>query len=233
MKNLAVIPARGGSKGLPGKNIMPLHGKPLIAWTILAAKAAACIASVIVSSEDPAILDIAEQWGAQIPFARPEKLAEDASSNIDVVLHALDFFERNGEPSKIVTLLQPTSPLRTAADIENAFAVFENTGAPACISMTACEHPPQWNCRIENGRIIPPVSAANKRRQNLDAYYRPNGAIYIAKTEWLRATKSFFTEETAAYVMPQERSVDIDDFVDFAMAEMLATLNGKAVKKPL
>ncbi|MDR3176000.1 MAG: acylneuraminate cytidylyltransferase family protein, partial [Desulfovibrio sp.] len=166
MRNLALIPARGGSKGLPGKNIKEFAGKPLIAWTITAAKEAGCVSSIVVSSEDAEILETSRRWGAETPFVRPMSLAGDTSSSMDVVFHALDYFEKNGIYYDAVILLQPTSPLRSGRDIEEAFRIFQNTRAPACISVTPCAHPPQWNCGISGGRIVPFAGVSEKRRQD-------------------------------------------------------------------
>lgn len=217
---LALIPARGGSKGIPGKNIRELAGKPLIAWTIEAACAARSIDRVVVSSDDPSILDVARVWGADVPFVRPAELARDETPGIDVVLHALDRLPG----VDWVVLLQPTSPLRTAEDIDAAVARCRGMGAPACVSVTEAQTPPWWMFRLSREGYLCsflPDGERPLRRQDAPALFSLNGAIYVARADWLRQSRSFLTEETVAYVMPPERSVDIDTPLDLAMAACL------------
>ena len=218
-KVLAVIPARGGSKGVPGKNIRPLGGKPLIAWTIEAARAAPELDRVIVSSEDAEIIRIAGEWGGEAPFTRPAELARDDTPGIAPVLHALDALP---EKYDYVVLLQPTSPLRSGADISAALALCLQEGAPACVSLCAPEHGPWWMFSLdERGRMQPllPKEAIPARRQDMAPVYALNGAVYVALVDWLRENKSFLTDETVGYVMPGERSLDIDTELDFTIAE--------------
>ncbi len=217
---LAIIPARGGSKGLPGKNLVPLAGRPLIAWTIEAANRAACVAHAIVSSDDPAILAAARRWGAPAIARRPAHLATDTAGIMDTILHLLD--QTNDAYAQVV-LLQPTSPLRTAADIDAAFALYRRSGAPACVSVTQAPKPPHWMYDMaDDGRLRPLLGhRETARRQDLPPTYVLNGAIYIAATSWLRSHKTFVGQETVAYVMPAERSVDIDTELDLALAETL------------
>jgi len=219
-KMLALIPARGGSKGLPGKNIRPLAGKPLIAWTIEAARASRYVSRVVVSSDDEAILAVARAYGADVPFVRPLDLARDDTPGIDVVLHALDCLP----DYDWVVLLQPTSPLRSAEDIGQAITRCLQGGAPACVSVTAAPSNPWWMFHVEeDGWMASFLPAAERptRRQDLPELYALNGAVYVARVDWLRQTRSFLTEETVAYVMPAERSVDIDTLLDFRLAECL------------
>lgn len=217
---LALIPARGGSKGLPGKNIRPLAGKPLIAWSIEAALAARHVLRVVVSSEDASILDHARAYGAETPFVRPESLARDDTPSIDVVLHALDALPG----FDWVVLLQPTSPLRTTEDIDAAIEQCLESGAPACVSVCEAKASPWWMFSLDgDGRMrsfLPPEQRP-ARRQDLPALYALNGAVYVARVDWLRQTRSFLTEKTLAYVMPPERSVDIDTAFDFQLAACL------------
>lgn len=220
MQVLALIPARGGSKGLPGKNLRLLHGKPLLGWSIEAAKASRYVTRVVVSSEDEAILAAARASGAETPFVRPASLAKDDTPGIDVVLHALDVLP----PFDWVVLLQPTSPLRTAMDIDAAFAQCLEAGAPACVSVCEADASPWWMYRLgQDGRMLPflPAEQRPTRRQELPMLYALNGAIYLAKVDWLRRQRSFLSDETIAYVMPPERSVDIDTALDFRLAECL------------
>lgn len=217
---LALIPARGGSKGVPGKNIRDVAGKPLIAWSIEAARQARSIDRVVVSSDDQAILAVARAWGAEVPFVRPPELARDETPGIDVVLHALACLP----DAEWVVLLQPTSPLRSARDIDAAVEQCLATGAPACVSVTEAHMPPWWLFRLSaQGRLqsFLPDGERPQRRQDAPSLYALNGAVYVAQTDWLRRTRSFVTDETVAYVMPPERSVDIDTPLDLAMADCL------------
>lgn len=219
---LALIPARGGSKGLPGKNILPLAGKPMIQWSIKAAQGSRFVTRVVVSSDDPAILEVARAAGAETPFVRPAELAQDDTPSMDVVLHALDQLP----PVDWVVLLQPTSPLRSAEDIDQAIARCLETGAPACVSVSESPALPWWMFRVDaTGRLVPFLDAAQRpqRRQEAPTLYTLNGAVYVARVDWLRKTRSFLTEETVAHVMPAERSVDIDTALDFRLAECLLT----------
>lgn len=220
MNIFAVIPARAGSKGLPGKNTLSLGGKPLIAWTIQAALASSRIARTIVSSEDDGILSIARDWGAETPFVRPMELAEDETSGIDVVLHACH--EMQG--FDYVVLLQPTSPLRNTQDIDAAIDLCIQNDAPACVSLTPSDKSPYWMYCVDDSRHLIPVLPMDQRptrRQALPQAYALNGAVYVAKIDWLMKTRSFLTEETLAYLMPRERSVDIDTAMDFKIAGAL------------
>ncbi len=225
-KVLAVIPARGGSKGVPGKNIRLLGGRPLIAWTIEAARTAPELDRVIVSSEDAEIIKIAGEWGGEAPFTRPAELARDDTPGIAPVLHALDALP---EKYDYVVLLQPTSPLRSGADISAALALCLREGAPACVSLCAPEHGPWWMFSLdERGRMRPLLSkeAVPARRQDMAPVYALNGAVYVARVDWLRESKSFLTAETVGYVMPGERSLDIDTELDFTIAEAVVGVTG-------
>ncbi len=220
---LAVIPARGGSKGVPGKNIRALAGRPLIAWTIAAAKHAPELDRVIISSDDADIIETAKAWGGKAPFTRPAELARDDTPGIAPVLHALDALP---ETYDYVVLLQPTSPLRTGADISAALKICIDEHAPACVSVSAPHHAPWWMFSLSDSRrLLPlfPKDALPTRRQDMPEVYALNGAVYVAEVEWLRESKSFLTPETAAYVMPPERSLDIDTELDFRIAEAVVT----------
>lgn len=205
---------------MPGKNIRPLKGRPLIGWSIEAACASRYVSRVVVSSDDEEILAVARDQGAETPFRRPASLAGDATPGMDVVLHALDQLAG----FEWVVLLQPTSPLRLAADIDAAIEQCLKTNAPACVSVCEAPASPWWmfevgaECRM---RSFLPAEQRPIRRQDLPDLYALNGAVYVAKTEWLRMSLSFLTEETVAYVMPSARSVDIDTLFDFQLAECL------------
>lgn len=211
---LALITARGGSKGLPGKNIRPVHGRPLIQFTIDAARRSAAVDRVVLSSDDDAIMQAARDGGCEVPFRRPPQLAGDEAKSIDVVLHALDALP----PLDLVVLLQPTSPQRSADDIDAACKLLVERNAPACVSVTLAEQSPYWMYWLDDSQrlqaLLPSPPHAS-RRQDLPPVYVLNGALYVARCDWLRRSGSFVTAETVAYPMPRERSIDIDTLDDF------------------
>lgn len=225
MKTLALIPARGGSKGIPRKNIRLLAGKPLIAWSIQAALACPEIERVVVSTDDAEIAEISRRWGAEVPFMRPAELAQDDSPSMDTVLHAL----RQLPQFDAVVLLQPTSPLRTKADIQGCLAMAATEQARCIVSISEPASSPYWMFTLEqNGSLSKLISAPEvTRRQDLSPAYAINGALYYAQTGWLRANKNFLTAETLGYVMPPEKSLDIDTPLDWKIAELLL-LNSQA-----
>jgi CMP-N,N'-diacetyllegionaminic acid synthase len=219
-KVLAVIPARGGSKGLPGKNIRDLAGKPLVAWTIEAAQASRCIDRLILSSNDDEIVQVARRWGCDVPFVRGEDLATDEATTVDVVLDSL----RRCPGYDWVVVLQPTSPLRTSGDIDSC--LLECLDQDASVGVSVCEATvsPYWMfSRDGQGQLqtLLPMPQGATRRQDLPRTYQLNGALYVAKCGWLQANPKFITPKTYAYVMPQQRSIDIDDEVDFRLAELM------------
>lgn len=219
-KILAVIPARGGSKGVPRKNIRNFFGKPLIAWTLEEAKKSKYIDRVIVSSEDDEIINVAKKFGGDVPYIRPKQLATDFSSGIDPVLHAI---EEIPEYDYII-LLQTTSPLRIVEDIDKCIEKMIRNNVPACVSVSKTEKSPTWMFSLENNNLLNPLiknTNNSARRQDLPEFYNLNGAIYIAEKEWLTAKKTFLTSETIAYIMPQNRSYDIDTENDFIICEFL------------
>lgn len=205
---LALITARGGSKGLPGKNITPVLGRPLIDFSIAAARAARGIDRVVLSTEDEAIARVARECGCEVPFVRPAPLATDQASSIDVVMHALDSLPQ----FDLLVLLQPTSPARSAQDIEEACGLLLRHRAPACVSVTLAEQSPYWMYQLTEGERLQALLPASTgtRRQDLPPVYLLNGAIYVARCDRLRRHRSFVGPDTVAYVMPAERSIDID-----------------------
>lgn len=218
---LCIIPARGGSKGLPKKNIKPLMGKPLIAWTIEQVLKSKYIDRVIVSTDDTAIARISKKHGADVPFMRPDKLATDKAKSIDVVFHA---FQSIPEKYDYVALLQPTSPLRTADDINACIKSCMSKRVNSCVSVVESDKNPHWMYSLDrNGRMRRFIQTKKTidRRQDLPKVYALNGAIYVAQVDWLLNNKAFVTDETHAYIMPGERSVDIDSDLDFKFAEFL------------
>jgi CMP-N,N'-diacetyllegionaminic acid synthase len=217
---LAVITARGGSKGVPRKNVRMLGGRPLIAWTIAAAKAARSVDRTILSSEDAEIIGLAKQWDCDVPFTRPAELARDETAGIEPVLHALDALP---EKYDYIVLLQPTSPLRTGGDIDGCIAHCHDNQAPACVSVTEPDKSPWWMYTVDGAGRMHPLLGRERfdRRQDLPQVYALNGAVYAAQCRWLKDTRTFVTAETVAYVMPRERSVDIDTELDLKICELL------------
>ena len=227
MQNIVgLITARGGSKGLPGKNIRPLGGKPLIAWTISAAQRADSLVRVVVSTDDTEIADVAREYGAEVPFTRPAELAQDRSPHIDVVLHALDALaSADGVVPDALVLLQPTSPFRTADDIDAAVRLAREKSAPAVVSVVEThDHPLLTRKKNADGSLAPfvPCDIAYPRRQDLPRAYALNGAIYLCGVETIRRLRTFEPPGTLAYEMPPERSLQIDTPWDFDLCSMIA-----------
>lgn len=219
-KILALIPARGGSKGIKGKNIILLSGKPLIAYAIEAALKSKYIDSTVVTTDSKEIAKVAEAFGGRVPFLRPEKLAEDKSKTIDAVLHAVKKLEENGERYHILILLQPTQPLRTPEDIDRAVELFFENGRRPLTSVSLVDDHPLLIRSIDDSGILKPLLDCNStcRRQDMVDYYRVNGCIYINNIKELNIETSFNDNEIP-YIMPKEHSVDIDELVDLAVAE--------------
>ncbi|QHQ60698.1 acylneuraminate cytidylyltransferase family protein [Anaerocolumna sedimenticola] len=222
---IAIIPARGGSKGLPGKNIKELAGYPLIYYTIKAAKEANSIDRIIVSTDDKKIADIASNFGAEIPFLRPEELAADHSKAIDNYIYTVD---RLNQTRTIAIdefiVLQPTSPLRTSKDIDNAIELFYKMKAETVISVVKAEHPPTWYKKISpDGILIDYYTSVDnsQNRQEEEVTFLPNGAIFVFNFNALKKNCGYYNSKTYPYVMPQENSVDIDTPIDFQLAELL------------
>lgn len=224
---LAVIVARGGSKGLPGKNVRELAGRPAVAWSVLAAHGSRFVDRTILSSDDDAIIDAARVEECEIPFCRPASLASDDASVIDVLFHALDAV---GGTYDVVVLLQATSPLRIAADIDGCLECLIAANAPACVTVCRPSHPPHLFYRPDpDGRLHRLMDFAGiERRQDMPETVMLNGAVYAAEIDWLRRNRTFVTDETVAYMMPAERSVDIDSELDFRLAQTLAAAAGAA-----
>lgn len=225
-KILAIIPARGGSKGVKRKNVRQVKGIPLIGWTINEAKKSRFIEKIVVSTEDKEISGVSESFGAQV-IRRPEMLARDDSPSIDAIFHVLDTLKGKGYVPEHVILLQPTSPLRIATQIDEALSKFiENSGLyDSLISVTEQEHPPAWMRTIDERGYLRDFMAYNKdsqiRRQDFQKVYRLNGAIYIIKTEKLYQNRGFETDRTLPYIMDDCSSMDIDTELDLEIAEFL------------
>lgn len=219
MSTFALIPARGGSKGIPRKNIKSIAGKPLIAWTIEAALRARGIAAVIVSTDDEEIADVARNAGAEVPFLRPPELAKDDTSGVAPVLHALGLLPQYDN----VLLLQPTSPMRSSSDIEACLALAAERLATSVVSVCEPDSHPLWTYRIcADGHMHRLLGDdVPTRRQDLPIVGALNGAMYFANADWLRKTGTLVHADTLAYMMPRERSVDIDTPFDWKFAELL------------
>jgi N-acylneuraminate cytidylyltransferase len=202
---LALIPARGGSKGVPGKNIRPAGGKPLIAWTIEASRASRYVDRTILSSDDPAIAAVAMQFGCEVPFMRPAELATDKADSMGVVRHALTALS---ERYDCMVLLQPTSPLRAASDIDAALELYVDSGASTCVSVCEPDKHPYWMLKMDADGSAPQIFALN-------------GAIYVAPADFLAGGGDFITAGTIGYVMPKDRSFDIDTELDLRLADFL------------
>lgn len=223
---IAIIPARGGSKGLPGKNIKPLNGKPLIAYAVEAALKAKHIDRVIISTDDEEIARVAVQYGAELPFMRPAELASDTALAVDNYIYTIGKLEQeSGTIIDAFVVLQPTSPLRIAEDIDGAVELFEKKKADSVISYTQEAHPISWHKYLdEEGHFIDILDANIKNRQDNRVSYFPNGAVYVFRTSMIRERK-YYTEKSYAYIMPRSRSVDIDFIEDFEYAEFLLRRN--------
>lgn len=233
MRILCIIPARGGSKGIPHKNIVDVNGKPLIYYTIkpaLEVKKRGYIDEVIVSTEDETIARIARELGVNVPFMRPVELAGDKSKSIDCVLHALAYFEEKGEKYDAVLLLQITSPLRTAENIIEAIELFKMRENISLVSCYKEESVSIFNSyEIDNeGYGIPKNNNHNKgiRRQDIPSMYVRNGAIYITKTNYLKTDRLIISEKPLLYIMPIEQSINIDTVADLSYARWLIKENG-------
>ena len=217
---LAIIPARGGSKRLPRKNVLDLCGKPLIAWSIEAGLKSQYIDAVVVTSDDAEILDISKKYKAET-IERPDELASDISTTFDAIKHTIE----NCEQYDYIVLLQPTSPLRDEKHIDEAIELLKSKNADAVVSVCEMDHSPLWSNTLDDSLSMKGFlkdEVLNKRSQDLEKYYRLNGAIYICKTNKLLEEESFFLKENIfAYDMNRESSIDIDEKIDFKIAEII------------
>lgn len=226
MANLAVITARSGSKGLKDKNIRLLGGYPLLAYSIRAAQESGMFDEIFVSTDSGNYAEIARQYGANVPFLRSGTIAGDHASSWDAVREAIERYQEAGKRFDTVALLQPTSPLRSAADIRNGYKLFEEKTADYVIGVCLTDHSPLWcNTLPEDMSMDGFISREidSKPRQELPEYYRINGALYIVKVSMLDGVEDMYHRGCYAYVMPQERSIDIDTDFDFKLAELMMT----------
>lgn len=219
---VALIPARGGSKGIPHKNVAPLGGRPLIAYTIEAALRARSVGRTVVSTDDAGIARLSRELGAEVPFLRPSDLAQDETSMVEVVKHFLERLAAvEGLRPEVIVLLQPTSPLRTAADIDRAVELFRGGAWDSVVSVVRVKRHPLWMFAMEGGRLVPLAEAGREatRRQDLPLVWRLNGAIYVTRPATISAYDNLLGEKVGAYEMPDERSLDIDSPLDLLFAE--------------
>jgi len=224
-ETLAIIPARGGSRGLPRKNIKPLLGKPLIAWSIEQARNSRYIDKVVVSTEDREIAEISKKYGAEV-IERPEELAKDETPTIDVIMHAINWFEERREYFDIIVLLEPTSPLRKEDDLDNAIKLFienfDKANSLVSVGEVHLENPCIMK-RIENGYVKPFIEIDENiyQRQQLPKVYFPYGVIYLSKVDALKKYKTFYQERTIPYFIERWQNYEIDDIYDFICVEAI------------
>jgi CMP-N,N'-diacetyllegionaminic acid synthase len=229
MKNIAIIPARSGSKGLKDKNIKLLNGKPLIAYTIEAAFNSKIFDEVFVSTDSEKYALIAKEYGANVPFLRSESMSSDTASSWDMVSEVLKRYRTLGDDFDIFALLQPTSPLRTSDDIVTAFKIMSAKRANAVVAVCEVDHSPLWcNTLPEDGSLCGFLDKdlITKSRQQLKTFFRINGALYIVNITYFNHANNIYEEKCYAYVMEKRKSIDIDDQTDFDIANMLLVLKG-------
>jgi CMP-N-acetylneuraminic acid synthetase len=223
---LAIIPARGGSKRLPRKNVLELNNKPLIAWSIEAGLKSKYIDEVMVTTDDKEILNVSTQYGANVPFVRPKYLSNDIALRQDVIKHTIEYYKNNLQKEyDYIIFLQPTSPLRDSTDIDKAIEYMFNKNADAVVSVCEVEHPIHWSGKLPQDKTMSKFLsdvAIKSRSQDLEKYYRLNGAIYICNTnKFLENGCIFLKENIFAFEMSQKKSVDIDTIDDFEYANFL------------
>jgi len=219
-KILALIPARGGSKRIPEKNIKVLSGKPLISYSIITAKKSKYIDKVIVSTDNEEIADISREFGSKV-IIRPKELAKDETPTIEAVFHAIDSLKKENYDPNIIVLLQPTSPLRNTKDIDNAIEIYLNNNCESVVSVCELKHTPYWSLKIDGGYLKPLFGEKylKVRNQDFEKAYLPNGAIFVSEPKYIFKYRSFYCKYTIPYMMPFERSIDIDNEFDFMLAE--------------
>lgn len=220
---IAIIPARSGSKGLKDKNIKELNGKPLIAYTIGAAIESNVFDNIIVSTDSKVYEDIAKKCGAEVPFLRPDYLSTDEATTNDVVEYTIKELEKVGKNYDYFMILQPTSPLRKSEDILGAVKLLFEKNANSVVSVCEAEHSPLYMNTLDESLAMDDFLSKDikTRRQELPKYYRLNGAIYICKISNFLKYKNFYGEKSHAYIMDKKRSIDIDDELDFILADYL------------
>ncbi len=227
-KVLGIITARGGSKGLPGKNIRPLCGKPLIGWPITAARQASCVDRLIVSTDSREIARIAVQYGADVPFLRPAHLATSQATSFSVLQHAIEFLSDQGDHFDYCVLLEPTSPLTEAEDIDKAYEMLvanrDKADSIVGIAETEASHP-DFSVRVDKSGLIRPYHADAfspvLRRQEIDACYHFEGSLYISDIRALMKHEGFYHSRTFPFIVPKWKAFEIDDIIDFVCVEAI------------
>jgi CMP-N-acetylneuraminic acid synthetase len=229
---LGLIPAKGASTRLPRKNVRPLGGRPLIEWTIEAARQASLFDRVVVSTEDAEVAALARAAGAEVPFERPRDLAVDPAGVVQVALHALEALQAQGATFDVICIMLPTCPFRTAGDIRAAFERFRSRPEPNLMSVSAFEHTPFNAVGIDGGGLLFPhcPERFGGKSQQQPAAFRPNGALHILDVAWFQKSRSYHAPQVIAYEMPRERSLDIDSEADLVEAESL--LSAGVVSRP-
>lgn len=232
MKVLGIVPARAGSKRLPGKNTRLLGGRPLTAWTFEAARHSGALSRICLSTDDESLRELARGHGVDAPFLRPAELASDSASSIDVVLHALAHYESRGELFDAVLLLQPTSPFRTAATIRRAVELFRDTqGERDFIGVSPADPPPEWTFKERDGWLEPVVSweAFTQRSQDLSPSWRVNGCLYLNAVPRLRQLRRFIHERCAPlHISEAHEALDIDTQADWNQAEAILSRQARS-----
>lgn len=224
---IAIVPARGGSKGLPGKNIKPFCGKPLIGWSIEAGRASRYIDEIMVTTDSEEVARVAREFGARVPFMRPAALAADTSTSIDVVKHALDFYtDELGQRFDLIVLLEPTSPLRTAEDVDGALRMLldrPDAKAVVGVAKTESQNPAFLVKRDDSDFLVGYEDPGMKplRRQEIKDVFYLEGSVYVSWIDALRAENSFYHRRTLGYEFPKWKALEIDDVYDFVMAEAI------------
>jgi CMP-N-acetylneuraminic acid synthetase len=226
MKILGIVPARGGSKGIPRKNIALLAGKPLLAYTAEAALAAKSLSRVVLSTDDPEIARTGRELGLDVPFMRPPELARDDTPTLPVLQDVVRRLAETGDAYDAVFILQPTNPLRRVSDIDGAAALFETTGADSVISFVDVEerHPARMKIIGPEGRVLDPPFAEERegqRRQDLPRYYLREGSVYLTRTKVLMEQHSIKGRDCRAWIIPRERAVNIDTPFDLFLCEQV------------
>lgn len=223
MKTLFLIPARGGSKGIPHKNIKPFNGKPLICYAIDAARKMTIDDNICVSTEDDEIISVVENYGLNVPFKRPLELATDKSGTYEVILHALDFYKEKGVDYDAVVLLQPTSPFRTVDDIKNCIDKY-SLHYDMVVSVKEASSNPYYDCFEcdKDGFLIPSKGDGSiQRRQDAPKVYEYNGAVYVMNVKSLRKTNYSYFKHIGFCVMDEKNSIDLDTLFDWKIAEII------------
>ncbi len=223
MKVLGIITARSGSKGLPNKNIKLLNGKPMISYTIQAAKNSGIFDELMVSTDSKEYADISIEYGASVPFLRSKETASDGASTRDVIIEVINKYKESGKTFDFLMILQPTSPLRSSVSIIEALKTLKEQNANGVVSVCEVDHSPLWCNVLPKDKSLRNFLSndGNHQRQQLETYYRINGAIYLYKTEYYLENEDAYNDNVYAYIMPREESIDIDSQLDFDIAEAL------------